>query len=107
MVKTLGDRIRYYRNLNGWSQNEVADRLNISVLAISNIERNITDINYSRLKQLADIFRISVSELTNISSKPSEFGDFQKALLEKEKEIIKLQKRIIELQDKKLKKKGK
>ena len=105
MMKTLGDRIRYYRNLNGWNQDELADKLNISVLAVSNIERNITDINYSRLKQMADVFRITVSELTNISSKPSEFIDFQKALLEKEKEITKLQHRIIELQNKKIKNK--
>jgi transcriptional regulator with XRE-family HTH domain len=104
MMKTLGDKIRYYRNLNNWSQEELADMINITSVSLSNIERNVTDINYSRLKQIADIFKISVSELTHLNTKPSEQLDLQKTIKEQQKEIIRLQKTVIRLQGKSRKK---
>jgi len=100
-MKTLGDKIRYFRALKNWSQIEMADKLDISLPAYSKIERNITDISFSRLNQIAKTFNISVIELLSISSRPNEQKDYKKIILEKEKEIIKLQKKIIALLDKK------
>jgi len=48
-MKTLGEKIRYLRDIKGWSQADIAYKLDISLPAYSKIERNITDINYSRL----------------------------------------------------------
>ena len=79
----------------------MADKLDISLPAYSKIERNITDISFSRLNQIAKTFNISVIELLSISSRPNEQKDYKKIILEKEKEIIKLQKKIIALLDKK------
>ena len=100
-MKTLGDKIRYFRNLKGWSQEDIADKLGISLPAYSKIERNITDVNYSRLCQLAKLFGISVIELLSISNKGAIQSDTQKIIAEKEQEIIKLQRKIIELLEKK------
>lgn len=99
-MKTLSDKIRYFRNLNGWSQEAMADKLNLSLPAYSRIERNITDVGFKRLTQIAKAFGITVVDLLSVSSKPSEQTDLQKALVEKDKEINKLQKKIIELLEK-------
>lgn len=100
-MKTIGDKIRYFRNLKNWNQEETAHRLNISLPAYSKIERNITDVSFSRLNQIAKVYGITVIELLSVSSKPLEQSDLQKLLIEKEKEINKLQKKIIELLEKK------
>lgn len=100
-MKTIGDKIRYFRNLKNWSQEEIAHRLNISLPAYSKIERNITDVSFSRLNQIAKVYGITLIELLSVASKPAEQTDISKLLIEKEKEINKLQKRIIELLEKK------
>ncbi len=99
-MKTLGDKIRYFRNLKGWSQDDMADKLDISLPAYSKIERNITDVSYKRMNQIAGVFGITVIELLSLSTKPSEQSDLQNTLREKEKEINKLQKKVIELLEK-------
>ena len=96
-MKSLGEKIRYYRNIKGWSQADMAYKLDISLPAYSKIERNITDVNYSRLVQIAKLFGISVSELVALHTTIPDQNDLQKALTEKEKEIMQLQKKIIEL----------
>ena len=104
-MKTLGDKIRYFRNLKNWNQEEIAHRLNISLPAYSKIERNITDVSFSRLNQISKVLGITVVELLSTSLKSMEQTDLQKLLTEKEKEINRLQKRIIELLEKKNKSK--
>ena len=100
-MKTLGQKIRYVRNIKDWSQVEMADKLNVSLPAYSKIERDITDLSFSRLNQIAKVFGMTVIELLSVSSKPSEQTNLQKTLVEKEKEINLLQKKIIELMEKK------
>ena len=97
IMKTLGDKIRYFRNLKGWSQEEMSDKLKLSLPAYSKIERNITDVGFKRLNQIAKTLGITVVELLSDSSKPSEQADLKKALADRDKEINKLQKKIIEL----------
>jgi len=106
-MKTLGDKIRYYRNLNGWSQEDMAAVLNIAGVSSSNIERNVTDINYSRLKQIADVFKITVSELTDLTNKSATIIALEETIQKQEKEILKLQRTVIKLQKKKRTKKRK
>jgi transcriptional regulator with XRE-family HTH domain len=96
-MKTLGEKIRYVRNLRGWSQEEVADKLNISLPAYSKIERNKTDVSFSRLNQVADVLKITLIDLLSLSPNGSEQFNLQKLLAEKENEIIKLQSKLIEL----------
>jgi transcriptional regulator with XRE-family HTH domain len=102
-MKTLGDKIRYFRNLKDWSQEEMADKLNLSLPAYSKIERNVTDVGFKRLTQIAKTLGISIVDLVSVSAKPSEQTDLQKLLLEKDKEIQKLQKKVIELLENKKK----
>jgi transcriptional regulator with XRE-family HTH domain len=99
-MKTLGDKIRYFRNLKGWSQEEMADKLSLSLPAYSKIERNITDIGFKRLTQISKAFGINVIELLSAGTKSGEHTDIQKVLIEKDKEINRLQKKVIELLEK-------
>ncbi|WPU92415.1 helix-turn-helix transcriptional regulator [Mucilaginibacter sabulilitoris] len=103
-MNTIGKKIRYLRYQRGWSQDDVAKRIDISILALSKIEMGVTDISLSRLEQMAGLFEMSIIELITLEeeSKPDpqrmiELEIANKRLMEHEAQIIDLQKKIIEL----------
>ena len=102
-MNTIGKKIRYLRYQRGWSQDDVAKRIDISILALSKIEMGVTDISLSRLEQMAELFEMSVIELITLEEiKPDpqrmiELEIANKRLMEHEAQIIDLQKKIIEL----------
>ncbi|MCC8426636.1 helix-turn-helix domain-containing protein [Mucilaginibacter sp. UR6-11] len=98
--KTIGKNIRTFRHQQGWSQEEVANRLGISIPAFSKIETGVTDINLSRLEQIANIYEIDVVQLLaldmeEIDQTPSNLSIVQKKLLDREAEIVNLQRKVI------------
>ena len=102
-MKTLGKKIRLLRHQKGWSQEEVAKRLDISIPAFSKIETGITDINLSRLEQISALFEMSVVQLLTYNEVEqdqkiaSELENVNKKLMDRETEVIDLQKKVIEL----------
>src|SRR3546814_15726968 len=60
---TRTDPLCPYTTLVRSSQEQVATRLGITAPAFSKIECGFTDSNYSRLKQISDLFSLSVVEL--------------------------------------------
>lgn len=62
-MNKLGERIKKLRLDNGLNQGAVAESLDISTPAYSKIESGITDINISRLEQIAEFFGLSAAEL--------------------------------------------
>lgn len=100
-MKSLGDKIRYFRNQKNWSQEQMADKLKLSLPAYSKIERDITDVSFSRLKELAKVFGITVIQLLSQFESGVNVQDLEKKLAEKNEEINKLQKKIIDLLEKK------
>ena len=102
-MNIIGKNIRQLRQRNGWSQGEVAKRLKISIPAFSKIETGITDINISRLDQIAHLFQVSTLEIISneevsvevIGSE--EVNQLKHKLAIQEEEIIKLQKKVIDL----------
>lgn len=66
---TLGTKIRSLRNLKGLSREQLAEKLNISLTAYSKIERDETDVNYSRLESIAQALEVSVQELMSFGEK--------------------------------------
>ena len=102
-MKTLGKKIRLLRHQKGWSQEDVAKRLDISIPAFSKIETGITDINLSRLEQIATLFEMSVVQLLTFSDSEqdlkfvNELETVNKRLMDRETEVIDLQKKVIEL----------
>ena len=102
-MKTLGIKIRLLRHQRGWSQEDVAKRLDISIPAFSKIETGITDINLSRLEQISILFEMSVVQLLTFNDLEqenkynSELDTMTKKLSDRETEVIDLQKKVIEL----------
>lgn len=102
-MKSLGKKIRLLRHQKGWSQEDVAKQLDISIPAFSKIETGITDINLSRLEQISKLYEMSVVQLLTFNDaeqeqkSASEIESMQKKLVERETELIDLQKKVIEL----------
>src|SRR5277367_5479290 len=100
--KTIGKNIRTFRHQHGWSQEDVANRLGISIPAFSKIETGVTDVNLSRLEQIANIYEVSVVQLLTVDNEqveiaPSHLNLIQKKLTDREAEIATLQRKVIEL----------
>jgi transcriptional regulator with XRE-family HTH domain len=98
--KTIGKNIRTFRHQHGWSQEDVANRLGISIPAFSKIETGVTDINLSRLEQIANIYEIDVVQILamdaeEVEQTPSNLSIVQKKLFDREAEIVNLQRKVI------------
>jgi transcriptional regulator with XRE-family HTH domain len=55
--------------MKGWSQEEVAHRLDMSVSGYGSIERGEVDVSLSRLEDIAKTFETDLSELFNSNEK--------------------------------------
>ncbi|MBZ4193909.1 MAG: helix-turn-helix domain-containing protein [Candidatus Contendobacter sp.] len=65
----VSDKIRFMRQLKGWSQEEMAEKLEMSPNGYANIERGDTDVRLSRLEQIADIFGTNLTELMSFGER--------------------------------------
>lgn len=61
------EKIKFLRKQKGWSQEEIANKLQISLNSYGAIERGDTDINLSRLEDISEVFEIELSELFNLN----------------------------------------
>lgn len=102
-MNALGKKIRLLRHQKGWSQEDVAKRLDISIPAFSKIETGITDVNLSRLDQISRLFNLTVVQLLATADaeeekkQVSELALARRKLQERDGEVIELQKKVIEL----------
>ncbi|MBD1432136.1 MULTISPECIES: helix-turn-helix domain-containing protein [Sphingobacterium] len=102
-MNALGKKIRLLRHQKGWSQEDVAKRLDISIPAFSKIETGITDVNLSRLNQISKLFGMSLVQLLSTSDSEEdrqaqdEIEELNSKLQVREAEVIELQKKVIEL----------
>jgi len=102
-MKLLGKKIRLLRHQKGWSQEDVAKQLDISIPAFSKIETGITDINLSRLEQISTLFEMTIVQLLTYNDPEQEIkyaSDLEvatKKLQERETDVIELQRKVIDL----------
>lgn len=102
-MNALGKKIRLLRHQKGWSQEDVAKRLDISIPAFSKIETGITDVNLSRLNQISKLFGLSLVQLVSTSDvdddkdRMDELNEMNRKLQLREIEVIDLQKKVIDL----------
>ena len=100
-----GQCIRNFRQQFGWSQEVIANLLGISVPAFSKIETGVTDVNLSRLEQIANAFEVNIVNLLSSGENESMPGitplidSLQRQLAENEAEILRLQRKVIQLYD--------
>ncbi|MBQ2937462.1 MAG: helix-turn-helix transcriptional regulator [Clostridia bacterium] len=79
----IGRRIKERRLEQKLKQEELADKLNISVAFMSRVERGTSQINLKRLTQIAEILNVSPAYLltgSNVASKDYLKEDFRKIL---------------------------
>lgn len=67
---SIGSVVKGLRLKHRWNQSDVAKKLALSIPAFSKIETGITDINVSRLEELANVFSVPVSQLVYSSIEP-------------------------------------
>ena len=101
---TVGQSLKIIRQRNGWTLEDVSSRLGISIPAMSKIETGVTDVNLSRLEQIANVYGVTLLQLLNIYNEelaPIEFTSdlLQKKINDQEAEITALQRKVIELYD--------
>lgn len=68
---TVADRIKYLREINGWTQDELAERMGYSTKSsISKIETSGNDITLKKITKLAKILNTSESYLMGWVANP-------------------------------------
>ena len=108
LIKEVAANLKKLRLDNAKGQTEVANALGISVAALSKIENGLTDLNLSRLAQIAAYFKVSITTIlfkeagqaTVAQNVLAEVEVLNKQLMEKDAEINKLQKKVITLYEK-------
>lgn len=65
----IGEKIRFFRTLQGMKQTEVAEKLGIDVRSYQNIETDKTDVSISRLQELASVFGVDLFELFGVGKR--------------------------------------
>ncbi|EIG28127.1 transcriptional regulator [Neisseria sp. HMSC077D05] len=60
---SVNNKIRALRELNNWSQEDMAERLNMSKSSYSRLERDERKLDLVKLEKLAAIFKIDIGEL--------------------------------------------
>lgn len=99
----IGSRIKQARLAKNMTQEDLADKIDISVAFLSRVERGNSHINLKRLNQLCDLLDVSEGYLLNGASSSSEnyldkeFTDLIKSVSpEKQKLIYNVAKAIAE-----------
>jgi len=99
----IGERLKQARINKKFTQEKLAEQLDVSVAFLSRIERGSSQINLKRLSQICEVLGKTEGEILNgaISSSRNYLNDDFKALLkscppDKQKLIYKIARAIIE-----------
>ena len=65
----VGDNIKKLRELRNYTQQYMADQLEISLSGYGKIERNETDVSLGRLQQIADILGVDIHGILRFDDK--------------------------------------
>ena len=79
-----GDKIRKIRLDKGFSQENMADLLEISTTAYGDIERNKTQLTITKATEIAKVLSVGIVDLLDIESHPVDFS-LEKLQLENDK----------------------
>lgn len=65
----ITEKIRTVRETKAWSQEDMANKLNMSLSGYAKIERGDTRLNLPKLQKIADLFDMDLIELLSITGK--------------------------------------
>jgi transcriptional regulator with XRE-family HTH domain len=61
------EKIRFIRMFKGWSQEEMAEKLQMTLKGYAKIEQGKVDINLSRLQQISELLGVEVAQLVGLN----------------------------------------
>lgn len=98
------EKIKMMREMNQWTQEDVAEKLGMSTTGYAKIERGQTNVSVEKLKQIAQIFNINIAQLLddneklvicsigdNHSNYNNYFGMNEKLITQNEKQQLEIQ----------------
>jgi len=65
----LAERIKFMRTFYGWSQEQMAEKLQLATSSYAKIERGQSDVTFSKLQQIAKVFQIELADLFKLNEK--------------------------------------
>lgn len=65
----VNDKIRFLREKQGWSQEYMSEKLNMSTNGYSKIERGETRLTIPKLEQISEVFDIDILELMTLGER--------------------------------------
>lgn len=65
----LNDKIRVLREFNGWTQEQMAELMEISTNGYARLERGESKLKIEHLEKVAQLFKIDVADLMNATDK--------------------------------------
>lgn len=65
----VGDKIKKLRELKSYTQQYMADELELSLSGYGKIERDETDISISRLEKIATVLEVDISSILSFDEK--------------------------------------
>ncbi len=118
MFTKHAERIKFFRTLKGWTQEDMAEKLNMSVTGYGNIERGDTNVSLLKLEEVARVLGIELQELFSSTGKvlisfgeknnnsneyqiinSQDNSELEFIIKQQNKEITLLQKRIEDLEE--------
>ena len=61
--QSFGDKVRFYRTLRGWGQEELAQRIGKSVPTLSRIENGVQEVSLAELLALVSALQVRITDL--------------------------------------------
>jgi len=103
----IGQKIKTLRKLKGFSQEQMAEKLNMPQNSYSRIETGNVKLDIERLQQISNVFEMSIEDVLNFNDNlifnqknyNNSIGYVNNNTIVSNKEIELYEKRINELQD--------
>lgn len=96
-------KLKLLRSVRGHKQHDLARLLDISIPAYSKIETGLTDLNFSRIEQLATLYGLTLVQLLDPDHDPLQADNtllakqLEKKLAERNTQVRALQEQLIAL----------
>lgn len=63
----INAKIRMLREMNDWTQEQMAEKLHMSLSSYAKIERGIIDVPFKKLEKIAEVFDIHLIDLLSLN----------------------------------------
>ena len=94
MKYELGNRLRKYRKENGFTQEQLAKRINVTKNRVSNWEQGINRPDADILANICRVLKVSPSQLLDVHLSEDEFTDREINLIKAYRLKINMQKAV-------------